>query len=241
MIQTAWSSQRLIKEVMVFLQSHGVSTTYAVKIYKQYKNEAIAIVTENPYQLATDIYGIGFVTADTIARNMGVSPDSEFRYRAGTIHVLGEAAEDNGHCFLPRAELIEQVGQRLALPEHTPDPQVVTDIVWQMGLEDKIVIQGHREHGFICYQPSFFMSEQNLTSRLAALLSRPLTVDSARVSAWIDGRGGGDKGTRGQGERAIFSPDKWFQAPDNSSGKGEKFVSRHKSASHKMSVFQAHR
>jgi len=186
MIQTAWSSQRLIKEVMVFLQDHGVSTTYAVKIYKQYKNEAIAIVTENPYQLATDIYGIGFVTADTIARNMGVSPDSEFRYRAGTIHVLGEAAEDNGHCFLPRAELIEQVGQRLALPEYTPDPQVVTDIVWQMGLEDKIVIQGHREHGFICYQPSFFMSEQNLTSRLAALLSRPLTVDSARVSAWID-------------------------------------------------------
>jgi len=83
MIQTAWSSQRLIKEVMVFLQGHGVSTTYAVKIYKQYKNEAIAIVTENPYQLATDIYGIGFVTADTIARNMGVSPDSEFRYRAG--------------------------------------------------------------------------------------------------------------------------------------------------------------
>jgi len=83
MIQTAWSSQRLIKEVMVFLQGHGVSTIYAVKIYKQYKNEAIAIVTENPYQLATDIYGIGFVTADTIARNMGVSPDSEFRYRAG--------------------------------------------------------------------------------------------------------------------------------------------------------------
>jgi len=62
MIQTAWSSQRIIKEVMVFLQGHGVSTTYAVKIYKQYKNEAIAIVASNPYQLATDIYGIGFVT-----------------------------------------------------------------------------------------------------------------------------------------------------------------------------------
>jgi len=186
MIQTAWSSQRIIKEVMVFLQGHGVSTTYAVKIYKQYKNEAIVIVSSNPYQLATDIYGVGFVTADTIARNMGVSPDSEFRYRAGTIHVLGEAAEDNGHCFLPRTELVEQLGQRLALPEHTPDPQVVTDIVWQMGMEDQIVIQGHREHGFICYQPSFFITEQNLTSRLVALLNRPLQVDSARVSAWID-------------------------------------------------------
>ncbi len=186
MIQTTWATQRIIKDVMVFLQSHGVSTTYAVKIYKQYKDDAIAVVEKNPYQLATDVYGIGFVTADTIARNLGVAPDSEFRYRAGIVHVLGEAAEDGGHCFLPRAELVEQVVKRLALPDHTPESQVVADIVWQMGLENQIVVQGHREHEFICYQPSFFMSEQNLTSRLATLLSRPLAVDQARVSAWID-------------------------------------------------------
>ena len=186
MIQTTWATQRVIKDVMVFLQSHGVSTTYAVKIYKQYKDEAIAVVEQNPYQLATDIYGIGFITADTIARNLGVPPDSEFRYRAGITHVLAEAAEDNGHCFLPRAELVEEVVKRLALKDHQPEPQVIADIVWQMGLEDQIVVQGHREHEFICYQPSFFMSEQNLTARLAALLSRPLVVDKARVSAWID-------------------------------------------------------
>ncbi len=183
MIQTTWATQRVIKDVMVFLQSHGVSTTYAVKIYKQYKDEAIAVVEKNPYQLATDIYGIGFITADTIARNLGVPPDSEFRYRAGITHVL---AEDDGHCFLPRAELVEQVVKRLALKDHQPEPQVIADIVWQMGLEDQIVVQGHREHEFVCYQPSFFMSEQNLTARLAALLSRPLVVDKARVSAWID-------------------------------------------------------
>jgi len=69
MIQTAWETQRAIKEVMIFLQDHGVSTTYAVKIYKQYGDKAIAVVTDNPYQLATDIYGIGFVTAGAIARN----------------------------------------------------------------------------------------------------------------------------------------------------------------------------
>ncbi len=71
LIQKAWSTQKTIKEVMVFLQGHGVSTTYAVKIYKQYGNSAIATVTENPYQLATDIYGIGFITADKIARSLG--------------------------------------------------------------------------------------------------------------------------------------------------------------------------
>ena len=185
MIRKAWESQRIIKEVMLFLQSHGVSTTYAVKIYKQYADKAIAVVSENPYQLAFDVYGIGFVTADTIARKLGVSPGSEFRYRAGIIHVLGEAGED-GHCFLPKAELVEKVVQRLALPDHQPSPQVVADTVWKMGKEDQIVLQGHREHEFICYQPSFFVSEQNLTSRLLTLLSHPVTVDKARVSSWID-------------------------------------------------------
>src|SRR4028118_2420356 len=93
-IQTAWAAQQAIKEVMVFLQGHGVSTTYAVKIFKQYGKAAIATVTNNPYQLAADIYGIGFLTADKIAHNLGVSPDSEFRYRAGLVHVLSEAAEE---------------------------------------------------------------------------------------------------------------------------------------------------
>lgn len=185
MIRNAWESQRIIKEVMMFLQSNGVSTTYAVKIYKQYKDKAIAIVSDNPYQLAFDIYGIGFVTADTIARNLGVSPGSEFRHRAGIIHLLGEAAE-NGHCFLPKVELVEQVVQRLALPEYQPSPQVVAEIIRQMGLEEQVVNQAHREHEFICYQPTFFQSEQNLAARLSQLLNRPVTVDMHRVRAWID-------------------------------------------------------
>ncbi len=94
MIKKAWNEQKAIKEVMVFLQTHGVSTTYAVKIYKNYGDRAIEIVTNNPYQLAVDIYGIGFITADQIARNLGVPSDSEFRYRAGITHVLNQASED---------------------------------------------------------------------------------------------------------------------------------------------------
>lgn len=185
MIQAAWSTQKAIKEVMVFLQGHGVSTTYAVKIYKQYSEGAIEIVTKNPYQLATDIYGIGFVTADAIARNLGIAPGSEYRYRAGIIHVLGEAAED-GHCFLPQAELIERVVQRLSLPEHQPNPQTVAQIMFQMGLEEELVMQGHREYEFIYYQSAFYYSEQAISSKLYQLLSRPVTVDLPRVQAWIE-------------------------------------------------------
>lgn len=185
MIQAAWQQQKAIKEVMLFLQSHGVSTTYAVKIYKQYSEQAIETVTNNPYQLATDIYGIGFVTADAIARNLGIAPGSEYRYRAGIIHVLSEAAED-GHCFLPQAELVERVVQRLSLQDHQPSPQLVGELIFQMGMTQELVMQGHREHSFVCYQNAFYHSEQNLAARLHQLLSRPLTVDLPRVRAWME-------------------------------------------------------
>ncbi len=185
MIQTAWENQKAIKEVMVFLQSHGVSTTYAVKIFKQYGNDAIATVTNNPYQLATDIYGIGFITADAIARNLGIAPDSEYRYRAGIVHVLGEAAED-GHCFLPQVELVEQVVKRLSIKDHQPNPQAIAQLLVQMGMEEQVIMQGHREHQFVYYQPSFYYSEQNLASQLHHLLARPVTVDLPRVLNWIE-------------------------------------------------------
>src|SRR5438128_5951465 len=95
---SAWAAQTAIKEVMHFLQAHGVSTTYAVKIFKQYGDQAIEVVSRNPYQLAADIYGIGFITADTIARNLGIAPDSDARYLAGLLYLLSQAAEI-GHCF----------------------------------------------------------------------------------------------------------------------------------------------
>ncbi|MBD1863341.1 MULTISPECIES: ATP-dependent RecD-like DNA helicase [Trichocoleus] len=188
MIQAAWETQKAIKEVMLFLQSHGVSTTYAVKIYKQYGAEAIATVTNNPYQLATDVYGIGFVTADAIARNLGIAPDSEFRYRSGLLHVLSEASEE-GHCFLPQPELVERTVQRLALSDHEPDPEQISAIVTQMGLEDQLVMQGgsgELQGQFICYKPAFFQAETNMADRLRQWLQRPVTVDLPRVQAWID-------------------------------------------------------
>ncbi len=106
LIQQAWEAQREIKNVMLFLQSHDVSTAHAAKIYKTYQNEAIPIVTENPYRLADDIYGIGFVTADTIAQKLGVDKDAPHRVQAGIKYVLSQKADD-GHVFQHHTELIE--------------------------------------------------------------------------------------------------------------------------------------
>ncbi|HEY9641970.1 MAG TPA: ATP-dependent RecD-like DNA helicase [Coleofasciculaceae cyanobacterium] len=186
MIQEAWTTQKAIKEVMLFLQSHGVSTTYAVKIYKQYGDESIAIVTRNPYQLATDVYGIGFVTADAIARNVGIDPGSEFRYRSGILHVLSEAAEE-GHCFLPQPELVERTVKRLAIADHQPAPDIVLALTFEMAKGGELVLQaGQPEEQVICYSPPFYGAEYKLAERLLYLLSEPVTVDLERVQRWID-------------------------------------------------------
>jgi exodeoxyribonuclease V alpha subunit len=183
MIQTTWEQQKAIKEVMVFLQGHEVSTTYAVKIYKQYGDKSIATVTENPYQLATDIYGIGFLTADRIARNIGVSPWSKFRYEAGILHFLGEAAED-GHCFLPQPELVKLAVEQLTTEEHTTEPDTVEAVIEQMGQEQKLVVEMVGEMP-LCYKPSFFYTEQHLAKLLNERVSSSVEVDRDRVKSWI--------------------------------------------------------
>lgn len=115
-IVKAWEEQREIKNIMLFLQSHNVSTTFAVKIYKAYGDEAIKIVREDPYRLARDIYGIGFKTADKIAQSVGVAKDSISRVMAGVSYVLSERADD-GHVYLPMDELIRWSVEALEVEE----------------------------------------------------------------------------------------------------------------------------
>jgi len=107
MITTAWEEQRAIKEVMVFLQGVGVSTSLAVRIYKAYRDQAIGVVRREPYRLAADVWGIGFRTADQIAQRLGIPHDSPERVKAGLQFTLSEASED-GHCYLPETELVAQ-------------------------------------------------------------------------------------------------------------------------------------
>lgn len=112
MISNAWIEQRAIKEVMLFLQSNGVSTSLATKIYKYYGDEAINQVRRDPYRLARDIFGIGFLTADKIARAMGLPEDAPERVAAGVGYALNEASED-GHVFLPTSELVKLTAELL--------------------------------------------------------------------------------------------------------------------------------
>lgn len=113
-IVQAWEEQREIREVMLFLQSHSVSPAYAVKIYKRYGHEAIRVVTENPYRLARDIFGIGFKTADRIAQAIGIPTDSPRRAEAGILYVLSESSDD-GHVFLPRDLLLAKAVEMLQI------------------------------------------------------------------------------------------------------------------------------
>jgi exodeoxyribonuclease V alpha subunit len=136
-ITEGWSSQRAVRDIMVFLHTHGVGTSRALRIYKTYGADAIAIISENPYRLARDIRGIGFVTADKIAERVGIAKTAMIRARAGIGYALAEALDD-GHCGLPEADLIaaasrlldvpiDLIGEALAL--ELGDQQVVREIV----------------------------------------------------------------------------------------------------------------
>jgi len=112
MITAAWAEQQAIKEVMVFLQGVGVSTSLAVRIYKTYRDEAVDVVRREPYRLAADVWGIGFKTADQIAQRLGIPHDSPERVKAGLQFTLSEASDD-GHCYLPEAELVARAAKLL--------------------------------------------------------------------------------------------------------------------------------
>ena len=116
MIVRAWAEQQKIKEVMLFLQSHNVSTGLAVRIFKQYGDDAIDIVRNDPYRLAREVFGIGFLTADKIARELGIAHDAPERVAAGVAYELSQAA-DEGNSYLPEKELIQRAAALLGVTE----------------------------------------------------------------------------------------------------------------------------
>lgn len=167
MITTAWQEQKEIKEVMLFLQSHGVGTAYAVKIYKQYGDEAIKVVRENPYRLAVDIWGIGFRTADKIARALGIPEDAPQRIEAGVRYVLDQAAEE-GHIYLPQEELIKRCNDFLRVPSDRIEGAIANLELW-----GEVVREGDR-----VYSPPIYFAERGIAERLATLLgSEPERFD----------------------------------------------------------------
>ena len=136
-VTAAWAEQKAIREIMVFLQSHGVGTARAVRIYKTYGDSAIEQVRENPYRLALDIHGIGFRTADTIAQKLGIPRDSLIRAQAGVRHTLQELSTQ-GHCAARRATLVDTAVELLDIPAATIEQAVSLEIQEQNLVEEPV-------------------------------------------------------------------------------------------------------
>lgn len=185
MIQRAWAEQKAIKEVMLFLQGHGVSTTYAVKIYKEYGDDAIRVVTHNPYQLADDIFGIGFLTADKIAQQVGIDPTSKFRYRAGILHTLGEAAEQ-GHCYLPQPELIKAAIAKLSTEEYEATAEALLAVIEEMVAVQDLIREILSEEEILLFKPTFYHTECKLAGYVKQKLVNSQIIDIDRVKTWIN-------------------------------------------------------
>jgi exodeoxyribonuclease V alpha subunit len=181
-IKEAWEEHKAIKDVMIFLQSHGISTLYSVKIFKHYGNDAIAIVSQNPYTLAKDIYGIGFFSADRIARSLGFAEDSPERISAGIKHVLDNSRE-NGHCYLTKEQMYNGVLELLTL-----NNALLIDDPLQNLIENKDISTRTMENEDIFYYAnSLYWDEINLSRRIKEILKTKHKVDKERVKQWVSG------------------------------------------------------
>ena len=182
----AWAEQKVTREIMVFLQSHGVGTARAVRIYKTYGDAAIARVSENPYRLALDIHGIGFKTADAIAQRLGIAPDSLIRAQAGVRHCLQEIAGD-GHCAAFRESLAEQAVALLEIP-----PPVIEQAIRAEVQEENLVEEAIDERPALFLTP-LQRAEQGIATHVRRLLvHRPLwgSIDVERAIPWVESRTG---------------------------------------------------
>src|ERR1700759_237122 len=171
-IKDAWAEQKAIKQVMIFLQGVGVSTSLAVKIYKKYGDESEQTVQQQPYRLAADVWGIGFKTADTIAASVGIARDSPERIKAGLAYTLSEAADD-GHCYLPEPRLVADAAQILEDPADLIAPRVA-DLAAEEGavIETLPVAEGvPGEPLRAVYLPPFFHAERSLAAAFRHLLA----------------------------------------------------------------------
>jgi exodeoxyribonuclease V alpha subunit len=195
MITTAWAEQQAIKEVMVFLQGVGVSTSLAVRIYKTYRDEAIQVVRREPYRLAGDVWGIGFKTADQIAQRLGIPHDSPQRVKAGLQFALSQAAED-GHCYLPEPELVAKatglLGVDTALAGRCLEELVAEEGVIAEPLPADVSLGVPEGTGRAIWLVPFHRAERALAAGLARLLDAPVdrlasfqAVDWAAALDWL--------------------------------------------------------
>lgn len=136
-IRESWAEHRGMRDLLLFLQPHGITPAYAVRIYRAYGAQALGVVRENPYRLAMDIHGIGFVTADAAASKLGFEHDHPLRVQAGTLYVLQKSTDD-GNVYLPEDKLVEVVRVQLDV-----EPELIADALAALEADERIVREDH--------------------------------------------------------------------------------------------------
>jgi exodeoxyribonuclease V alpha subunit len=185
-ITAAWAEQKIVREIMVFLHSHGVGTARAVRIFKTYGSDAIQVMSENPYRLARDIRGIGFKTADAIAMRLGIETTAMIRVRAGIAYALTEAM-DEGHCGLPTEALAPLAVKLLDVP------QALVLTALDLELTEGTVIADTVGETACIFLAGLYRAEQVIAERLRRLTHEPLPwrpIDADRALSWIEQKTG---------------------------------------------------
>ena len=185
-ITAGWADQKVIREIMVFLHQHGVGTARAVRIFKTYGTDAVQVMSENPYRLAKDIRGIGFRTADLIAEKLGIEKTAMIRVRAGISFALTEAM-GNGHCGLPRAELIGLAEKLLEVPAPLSESALAEELVEETVTLDRV---GDAECIFLT---GLYMAERGIAEQIKRIRSGTLPwpeIDADKALPWIEQKTG---------------------------------------------------
>jgi exodeoxyribonuclease V alpha subunit len=185
-ITAGWADQKVIREIMVFLHQNGVGTARAVRIFKTYGTDAVQVMSENPYRLAKDIRGIGFRTADLIAEKLGIEKTAMIRIRAGISFALTEAM-GNGHCGLPRAELIGLAEKLLEVPAPLIESALAEELMEETVTADRV---GDAECVFLT---GLYLAERGIAEQIKRIRSGPLpwhAIDADKALPWIEQKTG---------------------------------------------------
>jgi exodeoxyribonuclease V alpha subunit len=185
-ISLAWKEHQEIRNVMMFLQSHGISTLFAVKIYKTYGQEAVPVVSENPYRLSQDIYGIGFFSADRVALSLGLAEDSSARVKAAIGHVL-QSAREEGHCYLTKEQILEQVEELISLYKPERIEYELKEMEKADELKTRYLLNAEEQVVSCYYAHSIFYDENYIAAKAKQLAKGKLNPPVQRLQQWITG------------------------------------------------------
>jgi exodeoxyribonuclease V alpha subunit len=182
----SWRAHKSVSDVMMFLNNHGISLAYSQRIIRLYGEQAIELISANPYQLAVDISGIGFIKADNIAKSIGIAPDSPERIRAAIIYQM-QQSEDRGHCYQTLEQLKDQLLSTLGLSKEKINQVVPAQLMALCEAGSLLTeVVGDKKEQTAFWRPELLSAEHDIARKLAQLMCHPVKIDSSRVEQWIE-------------------------------------------------------